>query len=1013
VSAEDKKYWRSLEEYEAGGAGVGRTESEFAETPLGEASKPGRREFLRAAGFLFAGAALTGCGRAPTEKAIPLLHQPEGITPGRPYYYAGVCSGCSAACGLLAKCLDGRPVKLEGNPEHLLSRGGLCAVGQASILGLYDTLRLQQPVARGKKSSWQEVDNEISETLGRLRGAKRAVRVLTQTITSPALSAQIRAFLKDFADARHVVCDVSSASPILEAHFRTHGVRALPHYLFAKADVIAGFDADFLGPWISPVEYTSAYSEARAVEAQPARFARHVQLESRMSLTGTKADRRVILSPPEIAAALEHLAVNLARRAGSQALPAAGVSVPASEAEALDELAGDLWAARGRSLVVCGLADTGAQVLCNFVNDLLSNYGATLDLATPSYQKQGDDRAVAALIDELKAGKVAALFLHGINPVADLPGGEDLAKLLDRIPLVVSLAPRLDETSSHVHFICPECDPLETWGDSEPVAGVVALSQPAIRPLGRSRSALESFARWSGMGASAHELVKGFWKDTIYPRQDGAETFEAFWKNSVEAGFARVRPQRPLLKPFDVQAVRPIGATKTSNGELMLVLYSKTAMPDGRHAYNPWLQELPDPVTKGTWDNYACLAPTTAERMGLQNGDVVRLQVPEASIEVPVLVQPGQHERVIAVALGYGRSVSGRFRDTGPKWLYRGPTVGPNGRVGSNAARFLRLQDGAMRYWRDDVKMISTGKRQPVAVTQEHNSLTVPKRLDPGGGPRPIVQETTLGEIRSGKASQVGIHQTDETDLWPDDHPFTGHRWAMAVDLQACTGCSACVIACQVENNVPVTGKDEVLRNREMHWIRINRYYSGLPGDVEVAHQPMMCQHCEHAPCETVCPVLATVHSSEGLNQQIYNRCVGTRYCENNCPFKVRRFNWFEYSREDRLANLTLNPDVTVRSRGVMEKCSFCVQRIQDAKAEAKRRNSGLRDGEIQTACQQTCPARAITFGDLNDPKSGVAQRMKSSRSYRVLEELNVRPSVGYLKIVRDKETGKGRDRRG
>jgi molybdopterin-containing oxidoreductase family iron-sulfur binding subunit len=333
--------------------------------------------------------------------------------------------------------------------------------------------------------------------------------------------------------------------------------------------------------------------------------------------------------------------------------------------------------------------------------------------------------------------------------------------------------------------------------------------------------------------------------------------------------------------------------------------------------------------------------------------------------------------------------------------------------IGANAAPFLLMESGSVRYWRDDVKVTSAGKRQPVAVTEGYNSLTVPKHLDPGGGPRPIVQETTREASGSGAAKHESVHEAPALDLWPEDHPFTGHRWAMTIDLNACTGCSACVIACQVENNVPVTGKDEVLRNRQMHWIRIDRYYSGPPGDVEVAHQPMLCQHCGHAPCETVCPVLATVHSGEGLNQQIYNRCVGTRYCENNCPYKVRRFNWFENSRDDRLANLTLNPDVTVRSRGVMEKCSFCVQRIQDAKAEATRQNRNLRDGEIQTACQQTCPAQAIVFGDVNDPKSKVAQRMNSGRRYRVLEELNTRPSVGYLKIVRDKKTDKGGDHRG
>ncbi|MEO8593130.1 MAG: TAT-variant-translocated molybdopterin oxidoreductase [Candidatus Solibacter sp.] len=1001
MSADYKKYWRSLEEYEAGDALDEQAAEEFADTPLREGAEPGRREFLLAAGFTLAGAALTGCGRAPVEKAIPLLRQPEGILPGRSYYYATVCGGCSASCGLLAKGRDGRPIKLEGNPEHPVSRGGLCAVGQASILGLYDSLRLQQPMARGKSASWREVDEEIAKTLDGIRKEKRTVRVLTQTVASPALNSQIRGFLKGFPDARHVVYDVLSASPILDAHRQTHGARVLPRYLFQKANVIASFDADFLGTWISPVEYTSGYSEARAVEATPPRSAWHVQFESRMSLTGTKADRRIKLAPEQIPAALEHLAVRVARKAGSPVLPAAGSPVPLPD-EVLDELANRLWEARGRSLVVCGLPGAEAQVLCNFVNHLLGNYGATLDIAAPSYQKQGDDRELTALVDEINAGKVGALFLHGVNPVADLPGGEELAKSLARIPLLVSLSPRLDETSPLARFVCPECDPLETWGDAEPVAGVTAISQPAIRPLGQARPAIESFARWSGNGASAHELVRSFWQESVYPRQAGQEAFEAFWKKSVEAGFARVRPQPMAVKPFDVQAVKPMSAGRSSTGKLALVLYPTPAMPDGRHAYNPWLHELPDPITKATWDNYASLAPATAGRMALQDGDVVRLLISGNAIELPVLIQPGQHEKVVAVALAYGRTVSARFANTGPKWLEQRPTPGPNGMIGANAAPFLLLKDGSVRYWRDDVKVTATGKRRPLAVTQAYSSLTVPKNLDPGGGPRPIVQETTLEALGTGGAK----HESEPVmELWPDDHPFTGHRWAMTIDLNACTGCSACVIACQVENNVPVTGRDEVMRNRQMHWIRIDRYYSGPPSDVEVAHQPMMCQHCEHAPCETVCPVLATVHSSEGLNQQIYNRCVGTRYCENNCPYKVRRFNWFEYSRDDRLANLTLNPDVTVRSRGVMEKCSFCVQRIQDAKAEAKLQNRALRDGEIQTACQQTCPARAIVFGDVNDPRSKVAQRMNSGRRYRVLEEINTRPSVGYLKIVRAKKT--------
>lgn len=1012
MSVDEKKYWKSLEEYSDREAFTERMAAEFEDTPLRGVTEPGRRDFLRAAGFAFAGAALSGCSRAPVEHAIPLLRQQEGLTPGRAYSYAAVCDGCSASCGLLARCRDGRPIKLEGNPEHPVSRGGLCAVGQASVLGLYDSLRLQQPLASGKKAAWAEVDGAILKALDTLRKEKRAVRVLTQTITSPTLAARIRGFVAGFPDARHVVHDVLSASPILDAHSQTHGARVLPRYLFGKATVIASFDADFLGTWISPVEYTAAYSEARNAEARPNGLAWHVQFESRMSLTGTKADRRIKLAPAEIPAALEHVAVRLAKKAGSGALPAAGSAVPAPEA-LLDEVADRLWGARGSSLVVCGVSSPDAQVLCNFINHLLGNYGATLDVARPSYQRQGNDKDLAALLDEIHAGTVGALFVHGLNPARDLPGGAEVVKALAAIPLLVSLTPRMDETASLSHYVCPERDSLETWGDAEAVAGVVGLSQPAIQPLGQARPAIESFARWSGAPASALEQVREFWKEHIFPRQDEQTSFDALWTKSVEMGFATVKPASPPLKPFNLGAVKALDTSQLSGKGLAVVLHANVAMPDGRHAYNPWLHEAPDPVTKVVWDNYASVAPAMADRMGLHNGDVVRLQAAGAAMELPVLIQPGQHERVVAVALGYGRSMSSRFADTGPKWFSRRSTTGPNGLVGVNASAFISVQNGVISYQRDDVQLSPTGKHQAIAVTQDHHSLSAPQHLDPGARQRPIVQETTLHEIGGAGAEHKGGHAPPGAELWPDDHPFTGHRWAMAIDLNACTGCSACVIACQAENNVPVTGKDEVLRNREMHWIRIDRYYSGSPGDVQVAHQPMMCQHCEHAPCETVCPVLATVHSAEGLNQQIYNRCVGTRYCANNCPYKTRRFNWFEYSRDDRLSNLALNPDVTVRSRGVMEKCSFCVQRIQDAKAEAKRERRALRDGEIQTACQQTCAAQAIVFGDLNDPKSKVSERMKSSRRYRVLEELNVRPAVGYLKIVRQDTPGKGEDRHG
>jgi molybdopterin-containing oxidoreductase family iron-sulfur binding subunit len=528
-------------------------------------------------------------------------------------------------------------------------------------------------------------------------------------------------------------------------------------------------------------------------------------------------------------------------------------------------------------------------------------------------------------------------------------------------------------------------------------------------------------AAWSDDPKPAYELVQEHWRTRLLPRQNTQPSFQLFWDHAVHDGVVRLEAPSARASSFLSTEVRPTSVGEIpGRDEFSLVLYPKAGMLDGRHAYNPWLQELPDPITKVTWDNYACLSPSAASGLGVRDGDCVEIQPTSDEtwkLELPVVVQPGQHDRVVAVALGYGTKASERFANLGPQWLDRRPTLNNDGRVGRNAAPLLRMADGHLVYSGLAVKLQPTGRHEALACTQTHHSIAVPESLAlPGGERRPVVQETTFDEYlqiqRSGKRPEDESHGL-EGDLWPPDHPFTGHRWAMAIDLDACTGCSGCVIACQVENNIPVVGKDEVRRQREMHWMRIDRYYSGDGAEVEVAHQPMLCQHCENAPCETVCPVLATVHSAEGLNQQVYNRCVGTRYCANNCPYKVRRFNWFNYAHEDRLENMVLNPDVTVRSRGVMEKCSLCVQRIQEAKIEAKRRGVEITDGEIQTACQQSCPADAIVFGDLNDPRSRIAQLVKSPRHYHVLEELNVKPAVGYLEVVRRQPAEKEEARHG
>jgi molybdopterin-containing oxidoreductase family iron-sulfur binding subunit len=964
-----------------------------------------RRTFLKLAGFTFATTLAGGCQRAPVRTALPMTTQAEEVVPGRSLFYASTCGGCTAGCGLLVKARDGRPIKLEGNPNHPLSQGGTCAVGQASILGLYDSQRLQGPLKAGAAIGWTEADAEISAQLQEIRRQGKAIRFLSSTITSPTTQRAITRFLADFPNSRHVVHDTLSCSAIREAHFRTHGVRVLPAYHLERARTIVSFDADFLGTWISPVQFTADYQAGRYLDGPAPDLSYHVQVESRLSLTGSKADVRRCVAPGEVGLLMTYLAALIAAKAGAN-WDAGELEPSPLPASFLEPLADRLWQSRGRALVLCGSQDVQQQLLCNLLNQLLEGYGATLSIAQPSYQNQSDDRALEELLEALRQDQVGALLVYRSNPVHDLPGGAALAESLRRVPLLVSFAARRDETAELARFVCPEPHYLEAWDDAEAVDGVVSLYQPVLQPLGETRPLMETLAAWRGQPQSAQEQLRASWQTHVYPRRLIEGAFAEFWQQAVHDGLVRVRPQPDAVRPFARTAVVPVRqAVRSPETTYSLVLYRKIGMPDSGQAYNPWLHELPDPISKITWDNYACLAPALAARLGVRQGDVVRLQADEGpAVELPAVVQPGQHERVVAVALGYGSRLSERFATIGPPWLEARPGVAADGRVGVNAAPLLLWRDGALHDVRAGVRLEKTPRRQELACTQEHTALRVPLALATAGQPaRPPIQETTLAALQRQVTRPALAESEPRRDLWPAAEAATGPRWGMAIDLQACTGCSACVIACQVENNIPVVGKDEVHRHREMHWIRLDRYYAPATdeGNVQVAHQPMLCQHCGNAPCEVVCPVLATVHSAEGLNQQVYNRCVGTRYCANNCPYKVRRFNWFDYAHDDQLQNLVLNPDVTVRSRGVMEKCTFCVQRIQEARIEARRLGRALADGDVQTACQQACPAHVITFGDLNDPRSRAAQLTGSRRAYRVFEELNVRPSVSYLNVVR------------
>ncbi len=991
--SESTRPWRSLEEKRGTLAAAPDLNEEIRRELLADEGLLGsgsRRSFLQLAGFGMA-ATLAGCGRAPVRKVIPYLKATEGLVPGKAYWIATTSQACANGCGVLARCRDGRPVKLEGNPSHPVTKGGLCASCQASLLGLYDSQRISAVEKEGAALAWSQADQGLRQVLAAAKAAGGKVRVLSGTLNGPSTLGVLDRFLGTCADGRHVAYDALSRSADLDAHEATHGVRVLPRLDFAAARCIVSFEADFLGTWGSVVENAKGYRAGRNPET--GHMSRHWQFEARMSLTGTRADRRARLAPWEVAQALDAMIQMVAGQA---------TSLTGTVREALKEAAADLQANRGHALVVSGLQDLGVQVRVNHLNALLGNYASTLDLARPCLQQQGNDGELLALERELRAGEVDCLIVSGCNPAYDLPGfGEALAQA----KTLVTLTSHADETAALATYRCAALHDLERWDDAELVSGVVSLSQPTVPALKDGRSLRECLARWMGDKGDDRSLLREWWQDNEYdgPAADFAAWFDSGLQHGhIERGASKA--QRPKkFRPARVAS--ELGAPASGLG---LVLYPKVGLMDGRNANNPWLQELPDPVTKMTWDNYACLGPHTASERGLRTGDMVRIaDAAGASLELPVVVQPGQAEGLVAVALGYGRSGTERFAKVGPEWIQGRDTVAEGELVGVNAATLGRRAATGIAHQGSSIELTVLGTHRDMACTQDHHSLEIPKHLAPKGHEvRDAARSVTLAGLAAGHTGHENDAHYPSKDLWPDDHEYHGHRWGMAVDLSACTGCSACVVSCQAENNVPVVGKDEVRRHREMSWIRIDRYYQGEGDELETLHQPMMCQHCTQAPCETVCPVLATMHSSEGLNQQVYNRCVGTRYCANNCPYKTRRFNWFDYSHEDKLQNMALNPDVTIRSRGVMEKCSMCVQRIQEGKAEARRTGVDYEDGSVKTACQQSCPSDAIVFGDLNDPESRVSKLLARERAYTVLDEINVRPVVNYLaRVVNGSET--------
>jgi molybdopterin-containing oxidoreductase family iron-sulfur binding subunit len=1018
----NKKYWKSVEELKESSSIVEtHSQKEFVEEIptdefLGnketlEGSTTSRRDFLKYVGFSTAAASLAAC-EGPVMKSIPYVVQPERIVPGVANYYATTMADGFDFSSVLVKTREGRPIKIE---QNTMGTTGANARVHASVLSLYDNKRLQRPLANGEVVSWEQFDREVKEKLNSVNGE---IVLLTQTFASPSTSKLISEFSQKYGNVRHVVYDAVSEDAALEAFQARYGRRALPNYDFAKAEVIVSIGADFLGDWAGG-GYDAAYAKGRI--PKNGKMSRHVQFESNFTLSGANADRRISLTLSQQKAALAALHGYVTGGASTS-------NLPAHIDDALVKAARQLRKAGSGAVVVTGIPDVDAQALALSINEALGS--GVMDTASPRMLRQGNTAAVKQLVADMKAGQVGALLVAGVNPAYSLPFADEFVEGMSKVDLKVTFSMKNDETALLSNYVAATPHYLESWGDVEFTTQRFGLMQPTIRPLFDTSQFQDVLLRWADNNTSYADYLKqtwegamgaGSWIDALH---DGV--FEGTSPFATQVG----ADQAATSVSFDESAaVRNLSAAQGEG--LELELYTSVALGSGNQANNPWLQELPDPITRASWDNYLKISRADAEALGLENehvangalnGNYVNLKVGDTVLEkVPVFIQPGQAKGVVSLALGYGKKAG----------------IQKEMQVGVNAYPLYK-----------DFKSHQQVTIEKAAGVHEFACLQLHTTLM---GRNDIIKETTL-EIFNTQDSHVWNHMPEvslnhvetpvtspDVDLWDGFDRSVGHHFKMSIDLNACTGCGACVIACHAENNVPVVGKEEVRKYRDMHWLRIDRYYSseesfeqdvekkenmsGLGdslsqfGEMEVASdnpqvvfQPMLCQHCNHAPCETVCPVAATMHGRQGQNQMIYNRCVGTRYCANNCPYKVRRFNWFLYNKNDEfdynmnndLGRMVLNPDVTVRSRGVMEKCSFCIQRTQKTILDAKREGRAIEDGEFQTACSAACDKGAIVFGDVNDESSKIAALSEDDRMYHALEYVGTKPNVMYQTKVRN-----------
>ncbi|MEO7310247.1 MAG: TAT-variant-translocated molybdopterin oxidoreductase [Chitinophagaceae bacterium] len=1031
-------------------------------------AKTPRRDFLKFLGYSTAAATLAASCEQPVKHAIPYVNKPESIMPGVANYYATTYVQDGDVVSVVAKVRDGRPIKIEGNTLSPITKGATSARAQASVLDLYDTARLRYPKQRigedwKEVSTFETIDKMIGEAM--LGIGSGSVAILSSTIVSPSTKQLIGEFLSKYPGGRHVQYDAVSYSGMIQANEASYGKKGIPSYQFDNAKVIVSLACDFLGTWLSPVEFAKQYAKGRKIDEKAPVMSKHYQFESIMSMTGANADERFTHRPSEagtVALALLN-AINGTAPTVADAKLKTGIT----------KAAADLKAAGGNALVVSGSNDTNVQVIVNAINEAIGANGKTINWAIPVNYRQGVDADMAKLVADMNAGTVGALLIAGANPMYSHPMADKFKSGIARVKLAVSFNEKMDETTALCNYVIPTHHYLESWGDAEPKQGYYSLIQPTINPLFKTRAWQDSLLKWSGKStATPVATMPATGKpDSTQPAtvmvpagatNDYLAYLKTFWLGKLGGSVATwdaalrdgvINPSGEMTMggaAFSAGAIAPataaIAAAK-KGGDYEVFLYEKVGIGAGQQGNNPWLLELPDPVTKATWDNYAMISAGNALKLfGIDmtdNGDidayeahplkwVMKIKTNGKEIALPIIIVPGVDANTVGIALGFGRS-----KDIGVATK----------EAGKNAFPLATFNGTTIDYLSISASVEKTDEKYSVAQNQIHSSYT-----DSLGVDRiEVVRETTMATYMQHpeyikhwrEALAEDYTKTGEMDDYRDQGSLydpklnerPGIHWGMSVDMNSCNGCGACVVACTAENNVSIVGKREVLRGHDMQWLRIDRYFvtdSTLdpttkkpnPDAVKgVVFQPMMCQHCDNAPCENVCPVAATNHSSEGLNQMTYNRCIGTRYCANNCPFKVRRFNWADYTgadsfpdnqrdhisdatmmMNDDLTRMVLNPDVTVRSRGVIEKCSFCVQRLQEGKLNAKKHDRPVIDGEIKVACQQSCPTEAIVFGDINDSKSAIRKIRADNpnRMFVVLEQLHVLPNVTYLAKVRN-----------